>query len=113
MEVLNLLSNIIQDMFSLEIMWIEECSQLKLSYYCMHSRSNHKINFPNNIFMIRGNHECRSLSQHFNFQKECIAKYNNTFHDAIQNSFDNLPLACIINKSILCIHGGISQQLVT
>jgi len=62
--------------------------------------------------LIRGNHECRNLSAHFNFKKECISKYGEDFHEAIQDSFDTLPLACLINKRMLGIHGGISEKFV-
>ena len=31
-----------------------------------------KINSPKNIIMLRGNHECRQLTTHFNFRSQCI-----------------------------------------
>jgi len=30
-----------------------------------------KINFTSNFVMLRGNHECRQLTSHFNFRAEC------------------------------------------
>lgn len=35
-----------------------------------------KINYPNNIFMLRGNHECKQMTSHFNFRTEVLYKYD-------------------------------------
>lgn len=72
-----------------------------------------KLNFPQNIFMIRGNHECRQMTTFFNFRSECLAKYDLEVYESACNTFDVLPLACIINKKFIAIHGGISPELVT
>ena len=70
-----------------------------------------KINFPRTVFLLRGNHESRQLTTHFNFRTECLGKYDLEVYTAIMESFDNLPLACIINKKFLAVHGGISPDL--
>lgn len=72
-----------------------------------------KLNYPKNIFMIRGNHECRQMTAFFNFRAECLAKYDLEIYDAVMDSFDGLPLACIVNNKFIAIHGGISPELTT
>jgi serine/threonine-protein phosphatase 2B catalytic subunit len=67
-----------------------------------------KINFPRRIILIRGNHESRLMTSHFSFRKEMIYKYDLEVYDMIMESFDCLPLACIVNNEIFAVHGGIS-----
>ena len=35
-----------------------------------------KIAHPNNVFLLRGNHESRSMSEHFTFREEVLEKYD-------------------------------------
>lgn len=70
-----------------------------------------KINFPSTILMLRGNHECRQLTSFFNFRAECLIKYDLEVYERITESFDALPLSCLVNKRFLSLHGGISPDL--
>ena len=72
-----------------------------------------KLNYPQNMFMIRGNHESRQLTTYFNFRSECLHKFDIEFYDTVCESFDMLPVACLINKKFLAVHAGISPELTT
>jgi serine/threonine-protein phosphatase 2B catalytic subunit len=72
-----------------------------------------KINYPTTIFMLRGNHECRQMTSMFSFRSECLYKYDLEVYNAFMDSFDNLPMACVVNNSFLAVHGGISPELLT
>ena len=72
-----------------------------------------KINYPETIYMIRGNHECRQMTQFFNFRAEVLSKYDEEVYERIMESFDALPVATLINGKFLAVHGGISPDLKT
>ena len=72
-----------------------------------------KIKFPNDIIMLRGNHESREMTQQFNFYDQMMAEYDVELYDMLMDAFDLLPIACLVCSQYLCMHGGISRHMTT
>lgn len=71
----------------------------------------YKIKYPDNLFLLRGNHECASINRIYGFYDECKRKYNIKLWNTFNNTFNCLPVAAIIDEKIFCLHGGLSPEL--
>mmetsp|Transcript_79959 Transcript_79959/g.93433 ORF Transcript_79959/g.93433 Transcript_79959/m.93433 type:complete len:321 (-) Transcript_79959:279-1241(-) len=71
----------------------------------------YKIKYPENFFLLRGNHECSSINRMYGFYDECKRRYNIRLWKTFTECFNCLPVAAIIDEKILCMHGGLSPDL--
>lgn len=70
-----------------------------------------KIKYPNNMFLLRGNHECASINRIYGFYDECKRRYNIKLWKTFTDCFNCLPVAAIVESTIFCMHGGLSPDL--
>ncbi|XP_074282270.1 serine/threonine-protein phosphatase PP1 isozyme 2-like [Silene latifolia] len=71
----------------------------------------YKIKYPENFFLLRGNHECASVNRIYGFYDECKRRFNVRLWKVFTDCFNCLPVAAVIDDKILCMHGGISPDL--
>ncbi|OHT09678.1 Serine/threonine protein phosphatase PP1 isozyme 7 [Tritrichomonas foetus] len=70
-----------------------------------------KTKYPQNIWLLRGNHETEELSKIYGFYDECIERYNSKLWTKFNKVFEWLPIAAIIQNRIFCVHGGLSPDM--
>lgn len=81
-----------------------ECIALLFAY---------KTKYPDNTFLLRGNHECASINRLYGFFDECKRRYSAKLWKSFGDVFNCLPVCAMIDDRILCMHGGLSPELTT
>mmetsp|Transcript_15758 Transcript_15758/g.34263 ORF Transcript_15758/g.34263 Transcript_15758/m.34263 type:complete len:329 (-) Transcript_15758:293-1279(-) len=70
-----------------------------------------KALWPDNFFMLRGNHECAQINKLYGFFDECKRRYSIKLWKTFGDAFNYMPIAAVITDRILCMHGGLSPEL--
>lgn len=71
----------------------------------------YKIQYPENFFILRGNHESAGINRIYGFYDECKRRYSIKLWKVFSDVFNCLPAAALVDEKILCMHGGLSPEL--
>ncbi len=80
-----------------------------------------KMKWPENFFLLRGNHESEIVNRLYGFYDECKyiiikggrRRYNIKLFKLFTVMFNWMPVSAIIDNKIFCLHGGLSPDLPT
>merc|ERR1739845_267104 len=70
-----------------------------------------KLKRPEQVFLLRGNHECASITRIYGFYDECKRRYNIKLWKTFCDVFNCLPACSLIDEKIICMHGGLSPEI--
>ncbi len=71
-----------------------------------------KILEPNKFYILKGNHETLEMNQAYGFFYEFSQGFDNfDRYKEILAVYNVLPICATINKEILCLHGGIPEDI--
>ena len=71
----------------------------------------YKIQYPENFFILRGNHESAGINRIYGFYDECKRRYSIKLWKIFSDVFNCLPVCALVDEKILCMHGGLSPEL--
>lgn len=71
----------------------------------------HKLSWGRGLIMLRGNHESLMMNKWYGFFSVVAAAYGPEFYREFASMFSQLPYAAIIGGKVLCVHGGIPDNM--
>jgi diadenosine tetraphosphatase ApaH/serine/threonine PP2A family protein phosphatase len=71
-----------------------------------------KILEPNIYYILKGNHETLEMNQYYGFYQEYKSRFKNDANfNEILALYRVLPYAALVDEQILCVHGGIPEDI--
>ncbi|ETN73248.1 phosphoprotein phosphatase 1 domain protein [Necator americanus] len=73
-----------------------------------------KLKFPDNFLLLRGNHETVIVNRIYGFYEDLVRRFGTPrLFNSFQDVFAVMPMSAIVSDRILCMHGGLSPQLLS
>ncbi|KAK2197196.1 bifunctional Metallo-dependent phosphatase-like/EF-hand domain pair/Serine-threonine-specific protein phosphatase-bis(5-nucleosyl)-tetraphosphatase/EF-hand domain/Calcineurin-like phosphoesterase domain [Babesia duncani] len=69
-----------------------------------------KLADPDSVIINRGNHESEDMNESYGFAREVRSKYDGHIYNLFQRIFWELPLAIVVEKRIIVVHGGLFRH---
>ena len=70
-----------------------------------------KTQYPDDIVLLRSNHEEASMTRIYGFYDECKRRANVKLWKCFMEAFNCMPACALIREKIFCVCGGLSPEL--
>ncbi|ELA46678.1 hypothetical protein VCUG_01828 [Vavraia culicis subsp. floridensis] len=64
-----------------------------------------------NVYLLKGNHEMANQNETYGFKSECLLKYDISFYRRVNELFEVMGIAAIVDRTYFLVHGGISPYI--
>lgn len=73
-----------------------------------------KLQCPERVILLRGNHENSRISYAYGFYEQSIKKFGtDNVWRYFTDVFDYFPIAATVNETMFCVHSGLSKKMST
>jgi serine/threonine-protein phosphatase PP1 catalytic subunit len=74
----------------------------------------YKVKYPETFYMLRGSNETSITNNPdiVHFRNQMKKQYSSRLCDVVQECFDSLPLAAVVDEKIFAVHSGLSPELI-
>ncbi|ELQ73911.1 Serine/threonine specific protein phosphatase [Trachipleistophora hominis] len=64
-----------------------------------------------NVYLLKGNHEMANQNETYGFKSECLLKYDISFYRKVNEVFEVMSIAAVVDRTYFLVHGGISPHI--